>query len=273
MKLPTAPQDKLAVELYEAISRQRRKSRNYLGMSQIGEACELKLWFGFRGFPSVPVDGRVLMIFRFGDLIESDIIQYLHEAGYLVEGRQDGFAAHDGFFRGHCDGIIHGITRQPHILEIKSANDKKFKAFKDFGVLKTYPAYYAQVQCYMGYGEFERALVIVQNKNDSHIYTERIDFNRDDFNTLHQKAYKIISSDYKFMKKSEVYCNYCEFNMLCKGYDVIMENRVCGNCTYFDFKGLEPWCLHECHNTKIKTWGIGCPNWDNRYEKIMKGNV
>ena len=71
------------------------------------------------------------MIFRLGDHIEEDIVGWLKAAGYQVEGQQDAFSDHDGWFSGHCGGIIHGITQQPHILEIKSAKDKEFKSVTD----------------------------------------------------------------------------------------------------------------------------------------------
>jgi hypothetical protein len=99
-------------------------------MSAIGDNCARKLWLSFRGYTPLPLDGRVLMLFRFGDRVEEEIIYHLRLAGYSVEGQQESFADHDGWFKGHADGIIHGVTRQQHILEIKSCNANKFKAFQ-----------------------------------------------------------------------------------------------------------------------------------------------
>ncbi|MBR5346984.1 MAG: YqaJ viral recombinase family protein, partial [Deltaproteobacteria bacterium] len=53
---------------------------------------------------------------------------------------------------------IKGVTSLDHVLEIKSANSRRFKAFRESGVRAISREYYCQVQCYMGYSGLERAL-------------------------------------------------------------------------------------------------------------------
>jgi len=259
--MPKLPQqNKLALEMYEAATEGRRP-RTYLGMSQIGRPCDRELWLNFRSFAPLPLDGRIIMLFRFGDRIEEEVIYHLKAAGYSVEGQQEAFSAHRGFFRGHCDGIIHGITQEPHILEIKSANKSKFKAFKDHGVKKTYPVYYCQCQCYMGYSGLKRALVVVQCKDNSEIYTERIYFDPAAFQTLDQRAFEIITAN-EPPKKTEAACQWCNQKINCEDLEgAIVENPTCGNCYYHNWKGLINFCFHPGHAFPIKTWGISCPDW------------
>lgn len=264
-KLPETAKNRIANDLYEAAARAEDKSRHYLGMSQIGHDCSRKLWYDFRGFTQIPLEGRIKMLFRFGDHIEDELIHHLKLAGYRVEGSQEAFSAHNGFFKGHCDGTIYGITFRPHILECKSANTKKFAKFKKYGVRQVYPVYYCQCQCYMGYSGIDRALVVVQCKDTSEIYTERIHFNEADFNALHQRAYDIITANEPpSMIPDGFTCNYCDQRINCKfPEEAIVTEQYCGTCYYMGFKGLKSTCRHPDHPYPILTWGIKCDDWVN----------
>ena len=262
---------RVTADLYEAAARTRSSGRHYLGMSEIGDVCDRALWYSFRGFPQVPIDGRVIMLFRFGDLIESELVEWLNRAGYQVTDQQLSFESHDGLFRGHADGIVHGITDMPHILECKSCNKNAFDSFKRAGVAVTQPKYYCQCQCYMGYSGLERALVAVQCKDDSAIYLERIYFNRTDFESLQRRAYSIISANepikqpFDFDSKT---CQWCRFRTYCwYPEETIVSEQVCGTCQYIGFFGLKKMCRHPSHVVEIQQWGIGCPDWVERYSK------
>lgn len=252
-------------DLYEAAERSRKNDRHYLGMSEIGTPCDRALWYGFRGFTPNPIEGRVIMLFRFGDHVEEDLIHWFEAAGYKVDQRQRVFQAHGGHFRGHWDGRIHSITQQPHVLECKSANKKKFGMFKAAGVRKVQPLYYCQCQCYMGYAGLERALVAIQCKDNSEIHLERIYFNRSDFKYLNQRAYRIITDNMlpeRSFKKDTFDCQWCSFRLQCwYPQEVIVSNQVCGTCYYFGFKGLEKYCRHPDHPFAIQQWGVGCQGW------------
>jgi len=263
--------DKVAAEMYEAATREReRQKRKYLGMSGIGKPCARELWFDFRGFPQVPIEGRILMLFRLGDRIEDEVVHFLKQAGYEVEGQQEAFYDHGGMFRGHSDGTIGGVTQKKHILEVKSANDNKFKAIKKAGVRKVYPVYYSQVQCYMGYAGLDRALWVVQNKNTSEIYTERAYFIRSDFDALRNRAYQIITSndppERQFNEESQT-CQWCNQRLTCWHMETTpLADQTCGNCWYFSFKGLTKICRHPDHPVELFQWGIKCPEWTSMFE-------
>ena len=254
--IPIPPENTVAAEMYEAAARGRGEPRNYLGMSSIGDPCPRKIWLEFRGYDPLPLDGRAAMIFDLGSRVEDAVIHWLKAAGYEIEGQQQDFSAHEGFFRGHCDGIIHGVTERAHILEIKSANDKKFQAFKTQGVAVVSPTYYAQVQCYMGYSGLERALWVVMNKNTCEIHAERCYFNKADFDALHRKALDIICSAGMPGKKEHM-CQWCGQRPWCSG-EGTQTRKTCGTCTWLDM-GLKPRCRR--HNVEIKRWGIACGEW------------
>ena len=252
-------------ELYNAAAESRTSGRYYLGMSEIGGPCDRALWFSFRGFPSAQIDGRVIMLFRFGDRIEEEIIYWLHQAGYQVDGQQASFSDHAGLFRGHCDGVVHGITDMPHILECKSCNKRSFDAFQRTGVRATQPKYYAQAQCYMGYAGHSRALVAIQCKDDSALYLERLYFNETGFLAMCGRAYIIITANTVPLRSFEydsTFCQWCSYRSACwHPEETIMTRQICGNCRYLHFKGLIKMCRHPDHVVEIVQWGINCPDW------------
>ncbi len=283
-----SPADRIAFEMYEAsaraylaTNRQRRYGRSgqrrYLGMSQVGQPCSRRLWYDFRSFTPKPFDGRLGLIFNDGNHYEATVIEHLRLAGYRIDHagseNQLEFSDFNGLFKGHCDGIIHGVTQLPHILEIKTANKKRFEAFQQFGVRKTSPVYYCQVQCYMGYAELERALFVIYCKDRSEIYTERIPFVRDDLEGLRNRARSIITANEvpgrSFDSETAFECRYCDFRLHCWTDEgmIMTDDRVCGTCWYLSWNGLRTWCLHPEHPFEIQTWGIGCDDWSYLFDK------
>lgn len=259
---PVPPENHVALDMYEAATRSRGTPRNYLGMSQIGEPCARKLWLSFRGYSELPLEGRAAMIFDLGSRVEDAVIHWIRTAGYKVEGQQADFSAHNGLFRGHCDGIIHGVTHRPHILEIKSANAKKFKAFRENGVKAVSPTYYAQVQCYMGYSGLERALWVVMNKDTCELYTERCYFNKEDFDQMDFLAWNIICAN-DIPNPTDNYCGWCGWRFWCKQPELAVQNRkTCGTCRHLRAGTPQPICQHGGIERTIKTWGIACEDWE-----------
>lgn len=254
--------DKIAAEMYSAAERERKEERNYLGASEIGVACDRRLWLSFRGYPKNPIDGRLIMLFELGDIIEQQVIHYLNAAGFKVDGQQAGFKSHNGFYRGSWDGIVYGVTNSPHILEIKSANDKRFAAFKKFGVKETSPQYFCQSIVYMGYAKLDRALFVIVNKNTSEIYTERVYFNQEDFEALDARAKYIITSNAMPEKADD--CDWCPYKGICDDPHKAMFTRTtCGSCDHLWWDGLTPTCRHQLHQHNIEEWGVSCPEWSN----------
>jgi len=168
-----------AVEAWYAANQQQR---THLGLSEVGHECHRYLWYRHNGYEQAPIDGRVLRLFQLGNLIEDQAIKDLISAGYTITDNQKEvfFEHHDIKLTGHIDGIITGLleSSKPHLWECKSANDKSFnKLLKCKSYEKWSSKYYAQIQVYMLGLKLDRALVYVENKNDSSIYTERVKLN------------------------------------------------------------------------------------------------
>ncbi len=256
----------VAEAMYEAASRYRNEQgqRKYLGMSGIGGWCARKIWYGFRGYTPSEMEGRVQMIFSLGSAVEEEVLKWLRKGGYQIDGQQDEFSALNGFFRGHCDGVIHGVFQHPAVLEIKSASASRFQAFREGTIAKVSPEYYAQVQCYMAYSGLTTALWVVMNKNTCEIYTETCHFEEEQFQRIEDRARNIITGampDRSFAEHSRE-CNMCEYRGHCWTAPYVQTAKTCGTCGSCEFHGLDPWCL--THSVTIKRWGISCPDWQFR---------
>lgn len=173
----------------------KKKPRRYLGMSNLGDPCSRRLWLQYHTDFVPSLSGRVLRLFDTGHLIERRVIRDLKKAGFKVTGRQLKFKDFGGKMRGHCDGIVEGIpeSSRPHILEIKSANTKNFKEFLSKGVSAN-EKYLAQVNLYMSYAGLDRALVIIENKDDSARYQERVRLDCSLVERLRSKVQAIIEA-------------------------------------------------------------------------------
>ena len=204
------------------INSQSDKHRDYLGASLIGEECHRKIWYMYN-MPKKIQEARVLRIFRLGDLIEDLVIKMLKDAGYTVyekdkDGNQFGFK--HGKFAGHIDGVITGLeeSTKPHLLEIKSANDKRFKDFVNKGY-RSSSTYFAQIQVYMLFMKLERALVVVYNKNNSELYFERIQFDKLYAEMMVSKAETILESSEEperaYPKSNFWKCKFCDYKKEC----------------------------------------------------------
>lgn len=175
--------------------------RGYTGLSEIGHKCNRFLWYAKEGTPCPTPDGRILRLFRLGEYIEDQVISDLTNAGFNVTDQQKKivFDFEGKSICGHIDGIITGLkeSKKPHILEVKSASEKRFNQLKKVGYEKWSEPYKCQVHCYMLGAELDRALVWVENKNTSDSYTERIRLNS-------EYAVKRLQRMFKIMKQKHI---------------------------------------------------------------------
>ena len=150
--------------------------RQYLGLSEIGHKCPRWLWYAHHNTPQKLVEGRIIRLFRTGNIIEDAIISDLESIGIEVTDRQREVEIVNSNIRlvGHIDGIAAG-----QLLEIKSVSEKYFKQLLKVGYEKWNPKYKAQAHVYMVLCDLEECMVIVENKNDSNLYIETLKIDRD----------------------------------------------------------------------------------------------
>ena len=165
--------------------------RPHLGASLIGHPCDRHLWLTFRWAKAHRWDGRMLRLFDDGKRAEARFVTELRAIGCDVWECDEAGDQFRGHFGGSVDAVASGVPeapKTPHLAEFKTSNDKLFKVLERDGVRKAKPQHYAQMQAYMGLLDLTRALYLVENKNDASVYAERVEFDREEFARIIERA-------------------------------------------------------------------------------------
>lgn len=224
----------------------REPPRAHLGASLLGKKCDRALWLSFRWAVIEPFPGRILRLFRRGHHEENWIVEDLKSAGINIKNTGEDqkrldFGCHVG---GSVDGIIEGgvpgAEKTQHIAEFKTHALKSFTDLQNNGVLKSKPEHWAQMQLYMLGTKINRALYLAVCKNDDHIYTERIRYDKEAAETLLARGHKIVKSeripDPLSTDPSWYECRFCSSHEFCHSTKLTKEVncRTCANATAED---------------------------------------
>jgi hypothetical protein len=210
--------------------------RPYLGMSGLGHSCFKYLWLNFRWGFSEPdrISSRLNRLFSRGHREEQLVISELIKIGVEVTNTQAEVVTCFGHVKGHCDGEANNVPeapKTPHLLEIKTMNDKSFKDTISKGVKSSKPVYYAQCQLYMKHFGYTRTLFIAVNKNDDSWYVERIQYDNKIADDLERKAEQIIMTEevpHTPFKNTWYECKFCNGYSICHLQAKPMKNcRTC----------------------------------------------
>lgn len=246
MNLEQHTQLKTVSAIFDWHAKNRKSGhRPHLGGSQIGNPCSRALWYMFRWCDQAEFDGRMIRLFETGDLEEDRFVKELRAIGVTVwerdpdTGKQVRFTAHDGHFALSLDGVAEGVPdapKKPHIVEMKTANEKSFRATKSKGVKEAKPQYWAQVQVGMHLSGIHNCLFLMKNKNDDDLYGERIKYDPAEAMQLIAKAGEVIWSDKPPEKLSNdpsfFGCKFCDYHAVChRGRPPEVNCRTCAHAT------------------------------------------
>ena len=222
--------------IYRTYEKETQNERPYLGASTFGTECERAHWYSFR-WANEPeqLTGRKLRLFATGHREEARIIDDLRNAGIEITGQQTSFSAIGGHLRGHLDGIATNMPEAPkarHVLEVKTHNEKSYKDLLKNGVKKSKPGHYAQMQLYMHHTRIDRALYVAVNKNDDSLYTERVEYDKDEADRLMRRAERTIFTDAAPPRLETFACAWCPSKSICLEGDASRRNcRTCISST------------------------------------------
>lgn len=174
------PTNHLVAAIDKAHENRAERPRPHMGCSMLGEPCERKLWLSFRWATPEKFPGRILRLFRRGQIEEATVVSDLRSAGCHVTDTGESQSRVD--FGCHVSGSIDGIIKsgvpeapqKPHVLEIKTHSLKSFNELEAKGVQLAKPLHWAQMQVYMLGAGVDRALYYAVCKDDDRIYTERV---------------------------------------------------------------------------------------------------
>jgi len=241
------------IDVAELIDRTYAKSRNgdprpHLGASQIGKPCSRQLWYSYHWVERSNHSGRLLRLFDRGHREEQVVYDLLRSIGARIQDPQAVGSALAGRFSGSCDGIITrlhpGISIEPMVLEIKTANDKSFKYLQKHGVQKAKPEHYIQMQTYMAWHHCKKALYFVVNKNDDTIYTEIVSYDEKVYRQALDKALNIVEATSPPERVSDepdsFQCRFCDYKQVChKGRIPEVNCRTCVHSTMVENNSVQ----------------------------------
>lgn len=233
--------------------------RAHLGASILGHECRRWLWYSFRWAVVEQHTGRIRRLFRRGNREEETIIYDLREIGIDVRSAMHiDFGCHIG---GTPDAIaMSGVPeapKAPHVLEFKTHSLKSFNDLERYGVEKSKPLHWAQMQVYMLGTKIDRALYVAVCKDDDRIYTERVHFERDRAEHLLRRANEITLANEPPLRidgASEAWhvCKWCPAKSMCVGGEPTKETN-CRTCA---------------HSTAMPDGSWHCAKWDSQIPTV-----
>lgn len=240
--------------------------RAYLGMSELGEACARRLWYGWRWCGGESFGGRMLRLFESGNREEARLIDELRAIGLTFEGAQFAVEACDGHVKGHLDGALLGLHEAPktwHVFECKTHNAKSFAEIKAKGVRDAKPRHYAQLQLYMGATGMERAAYFAVCKDTDEILLERVLFDRVEYERLIDKARAIIASPEPPTRLSDDptwwECKFCPARAQCHQAEPTAPPANCRTCAHSTPDADGAWkCEHYGQPIPLEVQRGGC---------------
>ena len=226
--------------------------RPYLGMSAIGEDCERRLWYSFRLAVRATFPAATLRMFEDGHRCEELMAERLRTVPGLKlythdpsTGRQFGFSALGGHYRGNIDGAVQGLLQAPkawHCWEHKASEkaDALEKAKATHGekaaLAEWNATYYAQAIAYMHYSGMDRHYLTCDTPGGRRTVSVRTNADPAAAERLEAKAARIIQAPEPLPRLSEDAafwkCKGCPARPQChEGRMSVVSCRTCVHAT------------------------------------------
>jgi len=170
--------------LLEAVANDWDDGRQYLGMSMIGQ-CPRKLYYDLVEGRRQPGVQGVLYCHE-GYVHERDVRARLEQMGVEVEEVGKELVAFGGRVQGHIDGMVGGV-----LLEVKSVDAHGLENVRDMGAKARH---FDQVQAYMHWGGYERALVVYKERESGELWVCEVVRNAEVGQKLEGKAREILAA-------------------------------------------------------------------------------
>jgi hypothetical protein len=167
---------------------QAHPARRYVSTSGLGRECIRQIQYDYLAVPKDEgreFEPKTLRIFEAGHRAEDIVAGWLRAAGFDLrtqrsDGRQFGFSALDGRFRGHIDGcVVAGPVAMefPALWENKALGAAPWKDVVKKGVVLARPLYAAQIALYQAYLDLPNpALFTALNRDTFELHCELVPF-------------------------------------------------------------------------------------------------
>ena len=232
------------------------KPRTYLGVSGLGHKCARAAWAMWRLPTAFP--GRILRLFRTGDVAEERMRHDLRAVGFELAGDQSAMSAFSGMLKGHTDGFVRIDSLPWALFEAKSSNHKRFVELQrrmrehrqegkpeGLALRQWNEKYWMQIHVYMAAFGLDVCLYGVVDKNCDQLeffLVERCDETVEKAGErarvlLHEDGIPSQAWDRPSTPDCTIFCDHSEWCW--HGADMPV---VCGSCVHWQTKG---WCAHH----------------------------
>ena len=133
--------------------------------SILSSPCDRYVYLAFNGLmPGSPIAANVRRIFDCGDYLGYRYSKYFKDMNLWIDEEKSVSLA-DPPIAGRYDFIIHHEVYGQTVVELKSINDKGFKAL----ITDPKPDHFLQLQIYLNLLQLEHGIVLYENKNDQQV--------------------------------------------------------------------------------------------------------
>lgn len=226
----------------------KETSRDYLGASLAGHACERYIWLNYRRAVTDPKSGTTYRLLDRGHLEEARFCRWLEMVGAVPSftGKRQKEVACRLHVKGHLDGLVRNLPDDPdlHLLEFKTHNQKSFTTLKNKGLKEAKPQHWVQMQLYMlGLQRTRRTkaskgLYMAVNKNTDELYLERVILDRDEAEKWADRAETIACSDRApagLLSSATAFpCKMCAYRFFCYDDSKELLADACPSCAFYD---------------------------------------
>ena len=247
----------------------KEKPRAHMGASILGHPCDRWLWLSFRWAVQPQFPGRILRLFRRGQMDEATIVSDLRAIGIDIRSTSEHQSRVDlgCHVSGSLDGIIEsGVPEAPkkrHVAEFKTHSLKSFADLEKKGVEKSKPQHFVQMQLYMHGAKIDRALYVAVCKDDDRIYTEIVNYEKDVAEkyldrgrrlTLEDRMPPPLSTDPSWYQ-----CKFCDAHEFCHETKTT-EHVNCRTCAHSTAKEDSTWRCerHDADGIPVEFQQQGC---------------
>ena len=255
MKIPESEHTIQAL-IDKAHESKAEQPRGHMGCSQLGHPCDRWLWLSFRWAVQPKFPGRILRLFRRGQMEEATIVSDLRAIGMDIRGTSGKQTRVDlgCHVSGSLDAIVEsGVPEAPkkrHIAEFKTHSKKSFDDLDKHGVEKSKPEHFVQMQLYMHGTEIDRALYLAVCKDDDRIYTERVAYDKAVAMKAIERGHRLALEDHMpppiSTDPSWYQCKFCDAHEFCH------ESKTTKHVN----------CRTCAHSTATKASEWHCVRWD-----------
>lgn len=173
--------------------RPTEREEKVLYFSEVGDPCPRRLWYRYNQ-PEVATkpDGRALLKFFYGDMLEELVLNVAEDAGHSVTNKQERvvYEVGDGWVvRGRIDAVIDGV-----VVDVKSVTKYSEEKFKND--LQDDPfGYYQQLNGYATALNNDNAGFVTIQKELGHVNYYPIEVNKGLFRMQAEHAVETVSLD------------------------------------------------------------------------------